>query len=71
MEKISKKTLNRMILLLWIGVVLVNIKSVLADFGPDQTYAIATSYRHVMGDSMFAEMWEPHQTSTFIADLGL
>ncbi len=74
MEKvgiISNKTWKKLILLLWIGVVFVNIKSILADFGPDQTYAIATSYRHVMGDGMFTEMWEPHQTSSFIADAGL
>lgn len=62
---------NRWFLFLWIGAVLVNIKAVFTDFGPDQTYALATSYRHLLGDGMFREMWEPHQTSTFLSDLGL
>lgn len=54
--------------LLWILAVLVNIKSVFTDFGDDQAYAVATSYRHIMGDRLFGEMCEPHQTSAFLAD---
>lgn len=57
--------------LLWIGAALVNLKAIFADFGPDQTYAIATSYRHLSGDGLFAQMWEPHQSSAFLADLGM
>ena len=55
--------------LLWIGAALVNLKAIFADFGPDQTYAIATSYRHLSGDGLFAQMWEPHQTSIFFTDI--
>ena len=54
--------------LIWTGAVLVSIKSIFVDFGIDNGYAIATSYRHISGDRMFLEMWEPHQTSAFLVD---
>lgn len=66
-----KKKTNWLFRSLWLLAVLVQVKSVFADFGPDQTYALATSYRHLMGDGLFAQMWEPHQTSSFLADFGL
>lgn len=66
----NKKS-GRVIALLWIGAILVNIKGIFADFGPDQGYAIATSYRHLLCDGMFNEMWEPHQTSSFLSDIGM
>lgn len=59
---------NMKIVPLWILAVLVNIKSIFTDFGADQAYAVATSYRHIVGDSMFAQMCEPHQTSGFLTD---
>lgn len=59
---------NRRITVLWILTIIVNIKSVFTDFGADQAYAVSTSFRHLMGDRMFQEMCEPHQTSVFISD---
>lgn len=56
------------IYLLWVFAILANIKSIFTDFGVDQAYAVATSYRHIMGDRSFLEMWEPHQTSSFLTD---
>ncbi len=47
---------------------LVQLKSLFMDFDTDACYAIATSYRHLQGDRMLQEMWEPHQTSTFLLD---
>lgn len=32
----------------------------------DEEYAVVMSYRMVSGDSMFGNMWEPHQTSGFV-----
>lgn len=64
-EKIEKIILR----LLWIGVILVSIKSIFTDFGIDGAYQIAMSYRHISGDSMLLEMWEPHQTSIFLNDI--
>ena len=41
------------------------IKTCFVGFDIDEAYAIAQSYRLVMGDNMFTEMWEPHQMSAF------
>ena len=57
---------KRKMLILWIGAVLVNIKSIFCDFTLDSAYAMATSYRNLSGDKMLLQMWEPHQTSAFI-----
>lgn len=45
--------------------VLAIIKSILIGFDIDEAYAVAQSYRLVVGDAMFAQMWEPHQMSAF------
>ncbi len=63
----SSKT-GIIIKVLWILAVLVSIKTVFTDFGGDNAYSMAMSYRHITGDRMFLEMWEPHQTSIFLTD---
>ena len=54
---------------LWILTILVCIKSIFTDFGADSAYQVAMSYRHLQGDAMLRQMWEPHQTSIFLNDL--
>ena len=54
------------ILLLWIGSVLINIKSIFCDYDVDLAYAMVTSFRNIGGDRMFLQMWEPHQMSSFL-----
>lgn len=49
-----------------LGVIFLNIKKVFMDFSVDVEYAITMSYRLAMGDHMFSQMWEPHQTSAFL-----
>ena len=56
-------------MVLWIGAILTLIKSVFTEYGYDSSYHIALSWRHINGDRMFMEMWEPHQTSAFLMDL--
>lgn len=68
MKKKSLHSENRLIHFFWLCAALINIKSIFTDFGIDSSYAIATSYRHITGDRMFIEMWEPHQTSSFLMD---
>ena len=63
-----QKNKKWLLLLIWTGAALVTVKSIFVDFGIDNGYAIATSYRHISGDRMFLEMWEPHQTSAFLVD---
>ncbi len=43
------------------------IKMILIGSDVDEQYAVAMAYRMVRGDRMFMEMWEPHQTSGFLA----
>ncbi len=45
------------------------IKSVFTEYGYDASYHVAMSWRHINGDRLFGEMWEPHQTSAFVMDL--
>ena len=68
MENHLHKNSKWIIYLLWVCASLINIKSIFTDFGIDSSYAIATSYRHISGDRLFIEMWEPHQTSSFLMD---
>ena len=64
LEKHRKMCMN----LLWAAVVLASIKSLFTDTGFDNAYMVAMSFRHLKGDGMFAQMWEPHQTSAFFTD---
>ncbi len=41
------------------------IKCIFIGFDIDEGYAVAQSYRLILGDKMFTEMWEPHQMSAF------
>lgn len=56
-------------IILCVAVLLVNIKSIFCDFGIDCAYAMATSFRCVMGDRLFGEMCEPHMSSSFLLNL--
>ena len=49
-------------------VVFASVKSIITDTGFDNAYTVAMSYRHLKGDGMFEQMWEPHQTSIFFTD---
>lgn len=48
---------------------LVTLKVVFFFIDIDEQYAVTMAYRMVRGDRMFLEMWEPHQTSGFLAAL--
>lgn len=68
MKKSSENNVYKWIIrILTVGVILVNIKNAFTNFNIDAEYAIAMSYRMVQGDGMFAQLWEPHQTSGFLA----
>lgn len=41
------------------------VKTCFVGFDIDEAYAVAQSYRMVMGDNMFSQMWESHQMSAF------
>ena len=66
-----EKNRKKCITLLWAAVTLASIKSIFTDTGFDNAYTVAMSYRHLKGDGMFEQMWEPHQTSIFFTDFFL
>lgn len=51
--------------ILIVGSVLAAIKSIIVGLQMDEEYAISLSYRIAKGDRLFAEIWDPHQTSGF------
>ncbi len=57
--------------LLWgcliIGSFLATIKMLFQNYGMDEEYQVVMTYRLLNGDHLFLEMWEPHQTSTFLS----
>ena len=65
----TKNNISKLIKVLWIVAILVSIKTIFTDFGGDNAYTVAMSYRHLSGDRMFLQMWEPHQTSIFFTDI--
>lgn len=61
---------NRMLkLLLIIFVIITALKILFTGYDIDEQYAISMAYRMIKGDTMLAQMWEPHQTSGFLAAL--
>lgn len=70
-KKDKENKASKQMIVLWLLAIAVNIKSAFTDFGTDQAYAVTMSYRHLMGDSLFGEMCEPHQTSAFVTDIFL
>lgn len=67
--KKDKSTVTISIKILWVLVILANIKSIFTDSGFDNTYTVSMAYRHINGDGMFINMWEPHQTSMFLTEI--
>ncbi|MBR6308028.1 MAG: hypothetical protein IKR39_05420 [Lachnospiraceae bacterium] len=64
----KKQHIDSLNIFLWVCGILTVIKSVFTEYGYDASYHIALSWRHINGDRLFKEMWEPHQTSAFILD---
>ncbi len=52
--------------LLIIASILASLKIIFFDYTMDEEYQIVMAYRYLQGDSLFLEMWEPHQTSAFM-----
>lgn len=46
--------------------ILATLKIIFFDYTMDEEYQVVMAYRNLQGDSLFKEMWEPHQTSAFM-----
>lgn len=45
------------------------VKMLFFAFGLDEEYQLVMAYRHIKGDKLFLDMWEPHQSSAFLCEL--
>lgn len=52
---------------IWLFTLLTAVKILIVGYDIDEQYAIALSYRLLKGDFPLLTMWEPHQTSCFLA----
>ena len=59
-----KRRIIKIILLL--GSIFAAIKLIFIDYTLDEEYQIVMAYRNLIGDDLFKQMWEPHQTSAFL-----
>ncbi len=66
MEANKKVFLKCVIAFIFLGSIGVTLKMVFCGYTADDAYHVAMSYRRAMGDRLFMEMWEPHQTSAFL-----
>lgn len=59
----------RLKLVLIILSILASVKMLFVGFGLDEEYQVVMAYRNAMGDRLFLDMWEPHQSSAFLCTL--
>lgn len=45
------------------------LKMLIFAFGLDEEYQVVMAYRNAVGDKLFLDMWEPHQSSAFLCTL--
>lgn len=61
----SNKMWKSVKLILLLGTVMAGLKLIFVDYTLDEEYQIVMAYRNLIGDHLFKQMWEPHQTSAF------
>ena len=61
----ANKTWRSVKLILLLGTVMAALKLIFVDYTLDEEYQIVMAYRNLIGDHLFKQMWEPHQTSAF------
>lgn len=56
------------VMLLLVGSFLASLKCIFVSLQMDEEYAVSMSYRLLLGDKLFAQIWDPHQTSAFLME---
>ncbi len=67
----AKKTEKCILGILFVLTVLAAVVKIFVGFDIDEGYAISMPYRLLAGDHMFLDMWEVHQTSSFLPSVFL
>lgn len=67
-RKPQKKKYQRLLcILLLAGSFFAALKCIFIGYQMDEGYAVAMSYRMLIGDKMISQIWDPHQTSAFFS----
>lgn len=67
-RKPQKKTFRKLLcILLLAGSFFAALKCIFIGYQMDEGYAVAMSYRMLIGDKMISQIWDPHQTSAFFS----
>lgn len=67
-ELCQDKKKKYFIILLLTGSFLAALKCIFVSLHMDEEYAVSLSYRLLRGDRLFAQIWDPHQTSAFLME---
>ena len=63
LEEICRdKKKKYIVMLLLIGSFLAALKCIFVSLQMDEEYAVSMSYRLLLGDRLFTQIWDPHQT---------
>ena len=69
LEEICRdKKKKYIVMLLLIGSFLAALKCIFVSLQMDEEYAVSMSYRLLLGDRLFTQIWDPHQTSAFLME---
>lgn len=67
LSKIKATPKNLVCILLIAGSFLATLKCIFIGYQMDEGYALVMAYRMLIGDKMITQIWDPHQTSAFVA----
>lgn len=67
-ELCRDKRKKYIVILLLAGSFLAALKCIFVSLQMDEEYAVSMSYRLLLGDRLFAQIWDPHQTSAFLIE---
>ena len=67
-ELCRDKKKKYIVILLLVGSFLAALKCIFVSLQMDEEYAVSMSYRLLLGDRLFAQIWDPHQTSAFLIE---
>lgn len=67
-ELCRDKKKKYIVFLLIAGSFLAALKCIFVSLQMDEEYAVSLSYRLLRGDRLFAQIWDPHQTSAFLME---
>lgn len=67
-ELCRNKKKKYIVILLLVGSFLAALKCIFVSLQMDEEYAVSMSYRLLLGDRLFAQIWDPHQTSAFLIE---